>query len=365
YHMNQHNGLKPYVCSYEGCGKQYSNKVTRDRHEILVHCEDNYKHTCDQCGEKFKYRSSYNYHFAVKHQSQMVPCPICGKLLKHKSLIKVHVRRHGGHFPCPVCGKVLQKKYSLDVHMRTHTKEKPYSCELCSQRFMLKVQLKTHLSKVHELTWEQYAATYASQEENHRLLHEVSGTTPKRRFTWKTYFEDDGCIKIRKGGTIRYEKICELCGKQVERSMFEYHMNQHNGVRPYACSYEGCGKQYSNKITRDRHELLIHCQDNYKYECDRCGEKFKTRSTFDYHYAVRHQSQMVPCPICGKLLKHKSLIREHVKRHTVQFPCTVCGKVLQKKYSLDVHMRTHTNEKPYSCELCSQRFMLKVQLKTH
>ncbi|XP_021697259.1 zinc finger protein OZF [Aedes aegypti] len=205
----------------------------------------------------------------------------------------------------------------------------------------------------------------ASQEENHRLLHEVSGTTPKRRFTWKTYFEDDGCIKIRKGGTIRYEKICELCGKQVERSMFEYHMNQHNGVRPYACSYEGCGKQYSNKITRDRHELLIHCQDNYKYECDRCGEKFKTRSTFDYHYAVRHQSQMVPCPICGKLLKHKSLIREHVKRHTVQFPCTVCGKVLQKKYSLDVHMRTHTNEKPYSCELCSQRFMLKVQLKTH
>ncbi|XP_062537440.1 uncharacterized protein LOC134205837 [Armigeres subalbatus] len=200
-----------------------------------------------------------------------------------------------------------------------------------------------------------------------RRLQEVTEAfmTHKRRFTGKKFFDDEGCIKVKKGGTVRYEKICELCGKSIERSLFEYHMNQHNGIRPYECAFEGCGKQYSNKITRDRHEILIHHEDNYKYNCDQCDERFKYRSTFDYHYAVKHESQMVPCPVCGKLLKHKSLIREHVRRHTGHFPCPVCGKILQKKYSLDVHMRTHTNVKPYACDMCGQRFMLKVQLKTH
>lgn len=189
--------------------------------------------------------------------------------------------------------------------------------------------------------------------------------TYKRRYTGKRSFDNAGCIKVTRGGIVRYEKVCELCGKQIERSYFEYHMNQHNGVKPYACSYEGCDRQYSNKITRDRHEILIHCEDNYKYECDQCDEKFKFRSTFDYHYAIKHESQQVPCTICGKLLKHKTLLREHLRRHTGHFPCPVCGKILQKKYSLDVHMRTHTNEKPYPCELCGQSFMLKVQMKTH
>ncbi|XP_053693535.1 uncharacterized protein LOC128741607 isoform X2 [Sabethes cyaneus] len=190
-------------------------------------------------------------------------------------------------------------------------------------------------------------------------------TEPKRRFRGKKTYDSVGCVKMDRNGTMRHHKICELCGKLVERSLFEYHMNQHNGIRPYACSFEGCDKQYSNKITRDRHEVMVHVEDGFKFECDQCGAKFKQRARFEFHYAIKHKSDEVPCDICGKILKHRHLLRKHKELHTSSFTCKVCGKVLQKKWSLHVHMRVHTQEKPFPCELCELRFMLKVQMKTH
>ncbi|XP_053699353.1 uncharacterized protein LOC128746326 [Sabethes cyaneus] len=190
-------------------------------------------------------------------------------------------------------------------------------------------------------------------------------TKPKRRYRGKKTFDSVGCVKMDRNGIVRHHKVCELCGKLVERSMFEYHMNQHNGLRPYACSFEGCDKQYSNKITRDRHEVMTHGEGGFKFECDQCDAKFKQRAPFKLHYAKKHKSEEVPCNICGKIFKHRHLLRQHKELHTGNFPCNVCGKVLRKRYSLNVHMRVHTQEKPFPCELCELRFMLKVQMKSH
>ncbi|XP_055617083.1 zinc finger protein 571-like [Toxorhynchites rutilus septentrionalis] len=188
---------------------------------------------------------------------------------------------------------------------------------------------------------------------------------PKRRFTGKRRFSDDGCIKVKVRGQTRYVKICELCGKQIERSRFEYHMNVHYGLRPYACSFEGCNRRYGSRKPRDTHEIVFHGEDGYIFQCDQCDAKFKQKAKYEYHYAIKHKSEKVPCKICGKVFKHRTLLRNHMVIHKTSYECHVCGKILQKKYSLSVHMRVHTNEKPYPCEVCGERFMLKVQMKTH
>lgn len=196
----------------------------------------------------------------------------------------------------------------------------------------------------------------------------ASVTLPRRRFNGKRSFDPEGCIKlVDANGVARYYKVCELCGKEVERSLFEVHTNQHNGLTPYACSYEGCDKRYGNRTTRDRHEFVKHASEGRsKIECPECGEKFLHQARYDYHYAVKHKSEEVPCDICGKRLKHRNLLQAHIRKaHNSRYECSQCGKFLQSKYALETHMRIHTNEKPFGCELCGERFRIKVLMKRH
>ena len=35
-------------------------------------------------------------------------------------------------FACPICGKIMKQKYKMEVHIRVHTGEKPFRCSNCS-----------------------------------------------------------------------------------------------------------------------------------------------------------------------------------------------------------------------------------------
>ena len=50
---------------------------------------------------------------------------------------------------CPHCQKECASPYHLERHIRTHTKQRPFSCELCSQKFSRKEHLKRHVDTVH------------------------------------------------------------------------------------------------------------------------------------------------------------------------------------------------------------------------
>lgn len=55
---------------------------------------------------------------------------------------------------------------------------------------------------------------------------------------------------------------------------------------------------------------------------------------------------------------------EHVPRKKPKRICTVCSKVICSS-KLKQHMRSHTKEKPYTCNICSQRFSVGGNLKRH
>jgi len=94
-----HQGTKPHVCSYEGCGKSF----LRPAHLII--------HTRIHTGEK------------------PFVCTFQG------------------------CGKRWNQKSALKQHMRSHTGEKPYSCtfEGCEKQFSTSSSCKRHIAS-HEST---------------------------------------------------------------------------------------------------------------------------------------------------------------------------------------------------------------------
>lgn len=57
-------------------------------------------------------------------------CPFCGKCVRSKENLKLHVRKHTGERPfvCLFCGRAFGGKSDLTRHLRIHTGERPYHC---------------------------------------------------------------------------------------------------------------------------------------------------------------------------------------------------------------------------------------------
>ncbi|XP_059224055.1 uncharacterized protein LOC106091895 isoform X2 [Stomoxys calcitrans] len=75
-------------------------------------------------------------------------CPFCGKCVRSKENLKLHVRKHTGERPfvCLFCGRAFGGKSDLTRHLRIHTGERPYHCESCGKCFARADYLSKHLT---------------------------------------------------------------------------------------------------------------------------------------------------------------------------------------------------------------------------
>lgn len=71
-----------------------------------------------------------------------------------------------------------------------------------------------------------------------------------------------------------YSIPCEICGKLYTKGDMEFHLNAHNGIRPFACDIDGCAKTFASPFLLGRHKKVIHSHER-RYECDICGKLFK------------------------------------------------------------------------------------------
>lgn len=115
-----------------------------------------------------------NFWFEFVHFYSRFACPFCGKCVRSKENLKLHVRKHTGERPfvCLFCGRAFGGKSDLTRHLRIHTGkswvcfnhsdemnvpflagERPYHCESCGKCFARADYLSKHLTThVHNST---------------------------------------------------------------------------------------------------------------------------------------------------------------------------------------------------------------------
>lgn len=182
FHFKNFANYSCHLCPLVFKGRQEYDKHLFSRHRI----GKSNAVPCSICGQILANESSLNSHMNSRHkdasQKQKFECPHCEKFFFKKTNLEIHIPTHlpeserpfkcfcGRGFcsrdklnrhklehtdpnkllsVCNVCGKSMKSKQSLKVHMRIHTGEQPYECNFCKKRFADRGNYRVHM-KQHE-----------------------------------------------------------------------------------------------------------------------------------------------------------------------------------------------------------------------
>lgn len=127
-----------------------------------------------------------------------------------------------------------------------------------------------------------------------------------------------------------------------------------------------CGKTLKSKATLINH-LLIHTNRTVNYVCEVCGKQCIRRYEFEEHMLTHSLNRLFKCNICHSSFKTKTCLRSHCSLHenVKPFECKDCGKMFRLKKQLNSHRVIHSGAYPYKCEVCGKGFNFKSRLQVH
>ena len=120
-----------------------------------------------------------------------------------------------------------------------------------------------------------------------------------------------------------------------------------------------CGKLFKEKKRLKEHVEIVHENKLPKAsKCTKCELVFSTFHQMNVHRNKVHFPTKYQCAICKQTFGEGGTLKKHIMIvHTEEsnFPCSICGKNLRQKKDLVDHLRAHSGEKPFACPYCPYR----------
>ncbi|XP_072514037.1 uncharacterized protein [Salminus brasiliensis] len=322
-------------------------------------------------------------------------CPICGRTILRKDGAQSHVSSCGGgserspsearveKFLCGRCGETFRNKYALSFHLRIHTGQEPDAsvqeihtgegvhCSVLKSgepppaaKRCSKCCSKFHCPFCPPTVYKPRHDAYSVNR--HLQCHLRKAVRERGYVICMCHL---GC---RPSGHFH----CPICGRTILRKDGAHsHVSSCQGNSenpspeghaedgPHICSY--CGKLLKTKHSLINH-LRIHTGEK-PHLCPQCGKQFSSQSSFLIHQRTHSGERPYACSVCGKGFKRKSDFSVHQRRHTGEKPylCATCGKQLASRKTLSAHQKTHTGERPHHCLTCGKSFVLRSNLTAH
>lgn len=300
-----------------------------ERHALLQHAgqtSDDKPFTCEQCGQRYRYRSAY-----VKHREQ-----------NHRARLPADKL-----FTCDVCGMQFRYLKSFKKHRLNHALERLQRAPESQSASVVVVSAPAERSDQVSSTGEPSQVETGSDTTNPGDVEEMRGV-----FSESVRGGDETSVS-------ETASVQENPGDAVEVQLTETTAPSGTGVvtagggRDAGGTSSEVGDVDDNAVDDDRsHEVaseaIISLARTGTREADRRERRFA-------------------CPFCGKCVRSKENLKLHVRKHTGERPfvCLFCGRAFGGKSDLTRHLRIHTGERPYHCEMCGKCFARADYLSKH
>ncbi|XP_058830509.1 zinc finger protein 93-like [Topomyia yanbarensis] len=262
---------------------------------------------CDTCHDSFESLQELKRHTLTDHRKSVTgilnhvhldpsrfQCTVCQKSYKTKYILQTHrARVHGieksKRFRCDQCDACFYKSSQLKDHRETHVK---LECHICQQVLSTKTALRKHLSRIHEITSENFICDSCGKGFRSKSLLNCH------------------ISKCQLGQ--REERVqCDMCDTWVNKGNMKSHMSTvHSGMNT-AVTCDVCNQVYPNRKSMVTHKWRVHVQE--KFQCEYCDKTFKRRINLKEHQASHTGQRLYQCDVCGMSTNSNGNLYSHKK----------------------------------------------------
>lgn len=291
-HVNTAHSGEILVCPYENCKSKLKSSIIQ-RHMNRMHegkivkgsyLGSNLKkvYACynRNCMAKLKSIGELFIHINELHGGK-VSCPYenCQSIL-NSSTIRKHINKIHEKKSCEHCGEVIVKSKKL-IHSCTNNKLRNFHCstENCKASFASKLQLLSHVNKVHRLQIKCHYKDCNSWIKPASLIAHIEAVHEKLKQT------------------------CQLCGKKISYKNFNAHKERCTNIndeKKFPCTFNDCQEIFTSKYNRSSHITRKH-KNKLPIKCPRenCGAMM-LRQYLTRHVKETHDKLKGECKFCNK-----------------------------------------------------------------
>ncbi|XP_032398123.1 zinc finger protein 665 [Etheostoma spectabile] len=273
---------------------------------------------------------------------------------------------------CPICtNRRFRDANKLARHMRMHTKEKPFSCPVCTLTFSQSYHMTRHMRNQHGAGQHICATCGISLEslaklQSHKRTHApIVLSCPKchEEFTNNDVF----CSHVMSHSKDQSTKLEGQSSQQsdgVKNQEIIKSCNQDNHESDYSNDNVSENFADSDGDSQDKEsEVNVKVEDK-----DTDEDKSQDGGSRGKKVASKTKKRGHFCPICiDRRFRGSNKLARHMRTHTKEkpFSCPVCAKTFSQSYHMTRHVRKQHDLGKYICSTCGKSLGSWLELKAH